>query len=105
MTHAETILWRTLRNRSFAGEKFRRQVPVGPYIADFASISSKLIVELDGPPHNDPEQKAHDLRRDAFLRRQGWRVVRMQNEIAIGIGDMVLERIKSALNIPSSDPR
>ncbi len=64
MTSAEEILWRELRGRRFSGVKFRRQVPIGPYVADFACVSHKLIVECDGRSHDNAEQRAHDLMRD-----------------------------------------
>ncbi len=62
-TRAEQAVWRLLRGRRFRGLKFRRQVPVGPYIADFACIEAGLIVECDGGQHGD----ARDAERDAFL--------------------------------------
>jgi very-short-patch-repair endonuclease len=106
MTAAESMLWRSLRNRGIAA-KFRRQVPLGPYVADFACVSARLIVELDGPPHDVPERRALDRCRDAWLAEQGWRVLRISNDIAIGGGDIVIDRIKAALapHLPSSDPR
>lgn len=67
MTLAETILWRGLRDRGI-GAKFRRQVPIGCYVADFVCIAARMIVELDGPPHDEPEQHRHDMHRDAWLR-------------------------------------
>ena len=70
MTAAETMLWRTLRNRGIAA-KFRRQVPIGPYFADFACVPARLIVELDGRPHDDPEREDRDAHRDAWLTEQG----------------------------------
>ena len=105
MTAAETMLWRSLRNRGVAA-KFRRQVPVGPYVADFACVAARLIVELDGRPHEDPERRAHDRCRDAWLAERGWRVLRIPNDIVIGGGDIVIDRIRAALpQVPSSDPR
>jgi len=96
MTAAETMLWRSLRNRGL-GWKFRRQVPIGPYIADFVCIATKVIVELDGPPHEKPEQQLHDLRRDAWLRANGWHILRVPNDIVIGGGNIVLEKITSMM--------
>jgi very-short-patch-repair endonuclease len=61
MTKAEVIVWYWLR-RQQTGHKFRRQHPVGPYIADFACVAEKLIVEIDGYTHHTPEQRAHDSR-------------------------------------------
>ena len=99
------MLWRILRTRGIAA-KFRRQVPVGPYVADFACVAARLIVELDGRPHDDPERRAHDRCRDAWLTERGWRILRIPNDIVIGGGDIVIERIKAALpQVPSSDPR
>ena len=104
MTVAETLLWRSLRSRGLKGMKFRRQVPIGPFVADFACIEQKLVVELDGRPHDDPEQQAHDRSRDAFLAAQGWRVLRLSNERVTG--GAALDDILRALGRgpPSSDP-
>jgi very-short-patch-repair endonuclease len=107
MTFAEAMLWRSLRNRGI-GAKFRRQVPVGSYIADFACVEAKLIVELDGPPHETEEQRRHDERRDAWLSKQGWLILRFSNELVIGGGDIIIERIRRSVGAaasPSSDPR
>ncbi len=105
-TKAEEILWRSLRDRGI-GAKFRRQVPIGPYIVDFACVAAKLVVEVDGPSHDDPEQLAYDRRRDIWLRDQGWRVLRVSNELAVSGGDLALEPVKTLLRAaaPSSDPR
>ena len=106
MTKAEKNLWNCLRNRGI-GAKFRRQVPIGNYVADFACVAAKLIVELDGPTHDDPEQQAHDIERDAWLRRQGWTVLRFPNDFVFGGGPIIVEKIQSAFaaSAPSSDPR
>ena len=76
MTHAERLLWSMLRNRT-QGHKFRRQVPRGPYILDFACLSMRLVVELDGSQHCD---SAADALRDAWLESHGFRVLRFSNE-------------------------
>jgi len=104
MTAAETMLWRSLRNRGITA-KFRRQVPIGPYVADFACVAEHLIVELDGKPHDNPERQDRDRHRDTWLSEHGWRVLRIPNDIVIGGGDIVVERIKAMLPLPSSDPR
>ncbi|MGO9004284.1 MAG: endonuclease domain-containing protein [Beijerinckiaceae bacterium] len=83
MTTAEEVLWRSLRNRG-SGRKFRRVVPIGPYVADFVCIAAKLIVELDGPPRENPEQTFDDRRCDAWLRRRGCHVLRFSNDMVIG---------------------
>lgn len=96
MTEAETILWRSLRN-SALGMKFRRQVPVGRFVADFLCVEHRLIVELDGRPHEDDAQKAHDAARDAWLVAHGYRVLRFNNDLVIGGGDIVVDRIRAAV--------
>jgi len=97
MTAAETQLWRMLRDRRLDGLKFRRQAPIGRYVADFLCEEKKLIVELDGAPHDRPDQKAHDDARDDWLRVEGYLVLRMSNDLVIGGGDMPLDLIRSAL--------
>lgn len=76
MTDAESKLWQALRARRLEGLKFRRQVPVGPYIADFINFEHRLIVELDGSQH---EGSRHDVRRDRWLRQEGFKVLRLWN--------------------------
>jgi very-short-patch-repair endonuclease len=100
MTHAETLLWRMLRDRRLDGHKFRRQVPIGRYIADFLCDEHRLIVELDGAPHDRAEQQAHDAARDEWLRAQGYRVLRIPNDLVIGGGDLPLDLIRSAMKRP-----
>ncbi len=97
MTSAETILWRALRGSRFEGRKFRRQVPVGKYIADFLCVEEKLIVELDGAPHDQPDQQIHDARRTIWLRSQEYRVLRIPNDAVIGGCDIALGLIRDAL--------
>ncbi|MBV9290688.1 MAG: endonuclease domain-containing protein, partial [Hyphomicrobiales bacterium] len=80
-TEAEHRLWRLLRDRRLSGLKFRRQVPVGPYIVDFLCVSARLIVEADGSRHGE---SLHDERRDAYLVRQGWTVLRFWNHDILG---------------------
>jgi very-short-patch-repair endonuclease len=77
MTDAERILWSRLRNRRFAHYKFRRQVPLGPFIADFVCFDRRLIVELDGGQH--AQQKEYDADRTNWLAENGFRVVRFWN--------------------------
>jgi very-short-patch-repair endonuclease len=93
MTRAETILWVRLRRKGLNGCKFRRQHPIGPYVADFAYLPARLVVEVDGDTHGSAEERAHDARRDAFLREKDWRVLRVQNhEVYKNLSD-VLEAI------------
>jgi very-short-patch-repair endonuclease len=96
-TDVERLMWRLLRDRRFAGIKFRRQVPIGPYIADFASIQHRLAVEVDGGQHGG----ASDERRDAFLAARGWRVVRFWNNDVLQNRNGVLERLLDVTGAPS----
>ncbi len=89
----ERLLWKLLRDRKLAGVKFRRQVPIGPYVADFLCFERRLIVEADGP-HHDPDR---DAARDAWLKAQSFRVLRFTNSQVQGDGYAVLDRILEAL--------
>jgi len=75
-TDAERKLWLLLRDRRLAGAKFRRQAPIGPYIADFVCLRRKLIVEADGGQHFESQ---NDLVRDQWLAAEGYAVVRYAN--------------------------
>jgi len=101
-TDAERRLWYYLRNRQLDGHHFRRQVPLGRYIVDFACLESKLIVELDGGQH--AEQMAEDAERTSYLARGGLRVVRFWNDDVLLRTESVLERILVALREASPHP-
>src|SRR5258707_449744 len=73
---AERRLWSALRDRRLDGYRFRRQCPIGPFIADFACTRERLIVEADGGQHSDSNT---DDRRTAWLQNRGWRVLRFWN--------------------------
>jgi very-short-patch-repair endonuclease len=77
MTDAERLLWAALRAKQIGGLRFRRQQPIGPYIADFFCPAAKLIVELDGDQHGSAE--SYDERRTRWLREHGYRVMRFAN--------------------------
>jgi very-short-patch-repair endonuclease len=93
----ERLLWFALRGRRFAGHKFRRQVPIGHYIADFACWDASLIVELDGGQHG--EHVAADQRRTEWFLRNGWRVLRFWNNDVIENMEGVLQRVAQELTI------
>lgn len=104
-TYAEKALWRHLRGDFVEpGTHFRRQVPIGPYIADFCCLRHRLIVELDGPVHDTAESRARDEKRDVFLRAQGYQVIRFRNEDVVLRRDMVLEAIQAALSATTPTP-
>ena len=93
MTKSEVVLWARFRELNRRGFKFRRQHPIGPYIADFAHVRGRLVIELDGTTHWTSERAAHDRRRDAFLRGEGWEVVRFADRAVYEDVASVLEDI------------
>jgi very-short-patch-repair endonuclease len=93
-TEAERRLWARLRNRGLAGHKFTRQEPIGPYSADFCCRASLLVVELDGSQHAD---SARDATRDAFLVKEGYRVLRFWNPEIFTNMSGVIETILASL--------
>jgi very-short-patch-repair endonuclease len=99
MSKTEWRLWYRLRDRQLQGQKFRRQVPIGPYFADFACLEARLVVEVDGEHHGD--QRAYDRRRDRWLGEMGYSVLRFWvAEIDENL-DGVVETISGALRPPT----
>jgi very-short-patch-repair endonuclease len=94
-TNAEKLLWSRLRSRQLEGCKFRRQQPIGPYIADFLSLEPKLIIELDGGQH--AEQQEQDNQRTRYLQALGYRVLRFWNHEVLNDLEAVLEAIRIAI--------
>ncbi|MCA6117928.1 DUF559 domain-containing protein [Bradyrhizobium sp. WSM 1738] len=80
MTRAETLLWRHLKAGRLGGLGFRRQTPMGDYIADFVAHSCKLVVEVDGESHDFESRLRHDARRDPWFASRGYRVLRFTND-------------------------
>ena len=103
-TEAERKLWWHLRHRlPVAGSHFRRQVQIGPYLADFACHRSKLVVEIDGGQH--AEATAQDAARTRRLEAEGYRVLRFWNNDVLSNIDGVLTEIHGALTTtPTPDP-
>jgi very-short-patch-repair endonuclease len=94
---AEKKLWSRLRDRRLGGQKFVRQQIIGPYFADFACREKRLIVEIDGATHSTGDEIAADLRREAILREQGYRIIRVTNDDVFNNLDGVCETILLAL--------
>jgi very-short-patch-repair endonuclease len=94
-TAAEARLWYHLRAHRFMGLKFKRQKPVGRYIADFVCWEQRLIIELDGGQH--AEQAEYDQERDAWLRSRGYTVLRFWNHDVMQQLEGVLEQIRCAV--------
>lgn len=103
MTNAEKVLWDRLRNRRLKGYKFRRQHPIGNFIADFFCLECNLIVEVDGEYHNEESQSQYDEGRTFELNEFSVKVVRFTNKEVIDKIDFVLKEIESHL-IPSPSP-
>jgi len=94
MTDAEQQLWRRLRGRQLADCRFRRQCPIGPFIADFACVEKRLIVEINGGQHNPTA----DSSRDAWFECHGWRVLCYWNHDVLGSTEDVLADILRTLD-------
>jgi very-short-patch-repair endonuclease len=97
MTTAERKLWSVLRNRGL-GAKFRRQVPIGPYVVDFAAVSERLVIEVDGGQH---AESVRDVTRDHFLASQGFHVLRVWNHDVLANLEGVVDAVCRALKAPS----
>ena len=95
MTDAERKLWFLLRDRRFAGAKFRRQAPIGRYIADFVCLRRKLIVEADGGQH---VESSSDRARDKWLANEGYVVVRYSNSDVLRNPEGVMTDLLMRLN-------
>ena len=96
MSEAETRLWHHLRAGRLNGYKFRRQQPMGSYIADFVCVNPKLIIEADGGQH--VEQAAYDVERSRYLQLQGFTVLRFWNHQILQQTDDVLAEILRVLD-------
>ena len=104
MTDAERRLWKALRGKRLEGLKFRRQQPIGPFIVDFVCFEKKLVVEADGGYHYEGGQKLRDTERDAWLREQGFEILRFKNgEIMSSTEGVVLEILKH-VSLPRDRP-
>ena len=95
MTDSEQRLWFFLRKRCLGGWRFRRQVPIGPYIVDFACFERRVIIEIDGSQHASAH--TYDSRRDRYLSARGFRVLRFWNNEVTKETSAVLEAVLSAL--------
>ena len=96
MTDAERKLWFSLRDRRFAGFKFRRQVPIGRFIADFVCFEGRLVIEVDGGQHAD---SIADQRRDRWFAANGFRVMRFWNNEVLSNLEGVMTRLAETLQV------
>ena len=97
-TEAERKLWRLLRNHRLAHTKWKRQQPIGRYIADFVCLEHRLIVEADGAQHID---SAYDATRDTWLLGEGFLLLRFYNHDILANSEGVLTAILTALEAPA----
>jgi very-short-patch-repair endonuclease len=93
MTRYEVKLWLRLREMIAYGFRFRRQVPIGQFIVDFACFKSKLVIEVDGNQHGLPDHRAADITRDAWLMQKGYRVLRFANHVIWEAIESVVETV------------
>ena len=101
MTPAEKLLWSRLRNKRLDGLKFRRQHPLGPFIADFYCAACRLVVEIDGDIHDlQPEREA--ARTEQFA-QYGYRVIRFRNKQVLNDIEDVLAAIEAACTVDSEE--
>ena len=104
LTHSEMILWGYLRTKPF-GHKFRRQHPLGIYIADFYCHSLKPVIEVDGDIHLDADVKANDEQRQIILESDGLRILRFRNEeINRGLETVILRTETFIVNDKNGTP-
>ena len=99
-TRAEDFFWSLVRDRALDGLRFRRQVPIGAYVVDFACLSARLIIEADGGVH--ALRTFDDAKRDAWLTSQGFQVLRFSNAEILAKPNDVLTAIRHAVGKPPS---
>ncbi|HMO74026.1 MAG TPA: endonuclease domain-containing protein [Sphingopyxis sp.] len=95
-TPAERTLWRAISKRQLEGWKFSRQMPIGPYVADFLCREERLVIELDGMSHDIRQEE--DRRREGYLKKQGYQTLRFSNADVLSNLEGVLMTIVAALN-------
>jgi very-short-patch-repair endonuclease len=100
-TAAEHRLWQILRAKRLAGYKFKRQLPIDRYIADFVCIERRLVIEADGGQHNESD---YDEERNAHLKAAGFRILRFWNSDIFNNEEGVLISISNALQTPLPNP-
>jgi very-short-patch-repair endonuclease len=97
-TNAEILLWRRLKHLETRGTHFRRQMPIGNFIADFVCPAARLIIEVDGSQHGEDYGRARDQERTQWLASEGYRVIRFWNNDITRNIEGVMEAIYDALH-------
>jgi len=95
LTASEAVLWKAISGKKLDGRKFRRQHSVGPFIVDFYCPLENLIIEVDGSSHDNPTSSANDALRDAFMKKHGLRVLRVENKSILDDLPGVLDIVRS----------
>jgi very-short-patch-repair endonuclease len=106
MTKAEACLWKyALRTRQMKGYPFRRQRPIGPYIADFACLDLMLVIEVDGLTHFFEETQIKDLRKEQYLENLGYTILRFKDEDVLKSMNQVIDTIEKTIDklVPLSE--
>lgn len=99
LTDAERVMWNELRAHRLNGASFRRQKPIGLYIVDFVCDAARLIIEIDGGQHYEPQGTESDARRDRYLKSEGYEVLRFSNHDVLTNRSGVLETIAATLHV------
>tara|TARA_R110000868_G_scaffold109_7_gene1079 strand:- start:612 stop:959 length:348 start_codon:yes stop_codon:yes gene_type:complete len=94
-TPEEALVWSALRRGQLDGAHFRRQYPKGAYIFDFVCLAARLVIEIDGPSHDQTVE--YDMRRTSYIECQGFRVIRFSNKDVRGNLGGVIETIRQEL--------
>ena len=102
-TQAEKALWQILRKRQVVGYRFRRQHPIGPFIADFVCLERRVIIEADGGVHDSTTNQLADIERDQWLEAQRFRILRLTNEQILSDPEAALQRIQVFLGVSAAD--
>jgi very-short-patch-repair endonuclease len=97
MSPPEVLLWTRLKLLRGEAPRFRRQHPIGPYVADFCCASAKLVIEVDGAAHTEDRQIQHDQRRNAYMRELGYSVLRVPASDLLRDVDEVVQGIMQAV--------
>lgn len=98
-TEGERALWQLLRKRQLAGHRFRRQVPIGPFIVDFACLERRVIIEVDGSIHQSAERRGRDLARDRWITAQRFKVLRIDDGEVLENPEAAIQRIRDFLGL------
>ena len=100
MSRSEVLLWVRLRERIPGEPSFRRQHPIGPYVADFYYSAARLVVEVDGGVHEEEDRVLRDHQRDEYLRERGCQVLRITVREVLSDPDAAAAKIKAAALMP-----